>query len=102
VAALTAGADAAALVQVLIRFEADPPPMGGRRLIDPEADVSAEAVLDAAAVRAYCGKLRELQEGLSHACRGRGVAFASVTAGVSLDSLCRTDLLPAGVLGVRR
>ena len=102
VRALIRGSDAAKLVQVLSPFEADPPELGGRRLTDPEADEAAEVTLDRAAVRAYRGRLRALNDGLSRACRRLGATFATVVAGPGLEAVCRDVLCPAGVLGVRR
>ena len=70
---LTRGADAATLIQILSPFEADPPAVGGRRLIDPEADESAEVTLDRAAVAAYRARLRALTDGLARAATACGV-----------------------------
>ena len=107
VRSLTDRCGAPKLVQVLSRFEADPPATGGRRLIDPEANrgagESAEVTLDAAAVAAYRARLRALTGGLAAACRGRGAAFAVLVAdpATSLHDHCRNSLAPAGLLRVR-
>ncbi|NNJ24580.1 DUF58 domain-containing protein [Alienimonas chondri] len=99
---LARGTDAATLIQILSSFEADPPELGGRRLTDPEADEAAEVTLDRPAVAAYRARLRALIDGLARACRSHGATFATLVAGPNLNELCRSTLVPAGALGVRR
>ncbi len=99
---LSRGTDAATLIQVLSGFEANPPELGGRRLTDPEANEAAEVTLDRGAVAGYRGRLRALTDGLARASRSSGATFATVVAGPPLADLCRSVLVPAGALGVRR
>jgi len=95
---LADGASALWLVQLLADHEAAPPVSGGVRLVDVETGEYHDLVLNEGNVNAYLKRLANLQTGLRQATRRAGARFLTVTAGASLDAICRNTLLPAGAV----
>lgn len=86
------------LVQTLSAFEADPTPLGGRRLVDVETGTSTDLVLDRTTIAAYKERLTALQEGLVRQGRRFSATFVAVTADDGLESICRNELCTAELL----
>jgi uncharacterized protein (DUF58 family) len=93
-------ADASVLwvVQLLGAFEADPQPVGGKRLTDCESDATLDLVIDSPACARYRARLTALQASLAAECRRYHASFAIATAEPGLASLCRETLVPARML----
>lgn len=96
---LAAGAGALGLIQVLSKFDIDPPLGSALRLVDAESGEHRDLVLDAATVDAYLVRLERLTEGLSQECRRAAGVFGRVVAGDDdgLESACRGVLRQRGV-----
>lgn len=92
--------DASALwvIQVLNAWEADPSPLGGRRLVDLETGGEADLVIDRKTIAGYVERLRRLQEELARNCRRAHAPFVTLIADRGLTTLCREDLCAAEVL----
>jgi len=86
------------VVQILHAWEADPTPMGGRRLVDVETGGEADLVIDRRAISAYKERLGQLQQELARNCRRVGALFATLVADRGLATLCRDDLCKVGML----
>lgn len=86
------------IVQVLHAWEADPTPLGGRRLIDVETGGEVDLVVDRRTITAYKERLNQLQQALSRSCRRAGSLFATLVADRGLAALCRDDLCTTGML----
>ncbi len=86
------------MIQTLAAVEADPAPVGGRKLIDAESGDESNLVLDRRTIAAYKERLTALQQGLSRQCRRFHATFATTIADQGLDSICRTDLCAAELL----
>jgi hypothetical protein len=84
--------------QILNRWEADPTPLGGRRLIDMETEMESDLVLDDAVISEYRTRLGRLQEQLGRGCRRRQAVFATLIADAGLKSICAKTLCRLGVL----
>jgi len=93
-------ADASALweLQVLTAWEADPVPLGGRRLIDAETAAEAEIIIDRKAVTAYKERLGRLQAELARECRRVHAPFVTLIAEKGLATLCHDELCAAEIL----
>lgn len=92
--------DASALwvLQLLTRWEADPEPTSGRRLVDVESGASIDLVLDRRTIANYRERLGRLQADLSRACRRVHATFVILHADKGLPALCRDELCAAGIL----
>ena len=101
VRSLAAGAGALWMVQVLGAWEANPTPLGGRRLIDSETSAETNLVVGGEVIAEYRARLRLLQEELARSCRRAGATFATVIAERGLLALCRDELILAGMLQIR-
>lgn len=86
------------VIQVLGEWEADPAPMGGRKLVDAESGMESNLMLDRRAVNDYKRRLHHLQDELARGCRRVHASFLSVVAERGLRELCRADLCAAGLL----
>ncbi len=86
------------LVQVLSAWEADPWPLGGRRLVDLETHQQTDLVLSPAVIGEYLERLNGLRESLAVAARRVQGYFVTVIADHGLERLCREDLCAAGLL----
>lgn len=95
-------ADAASLwvVQVLNRFECDPTPLGGRRLIDVESGEEADLLINPQRIKEYLTRLDRLQTEMSRSCRRVHAPFVTVVAEQGLMGICRKELCEAGLLRV--
>ncbi len=85
-------------IQVLGEWEANPTPLGGRRMIDLESSQQSDLLLDRKTIAAYVERLRRLQESLARACRRSHAAWASLVAERGLATLCRDELCATGML----
>ncbi len=92
------GAGALWVVQLLSRWESDPVPFGGRRLVDVESGAEADVVLNPVAVAEYRRRLNAVQNSIREACRRVRGRFVALIADDGLPSLCRHDLCKAGWL----
>jgi uncharacterized protein (DUF58 family) len=97
---LAAETSALWVIQVLSAWEADPPAVGGRRLIDLETGREADVVIDRRAVEGYLSRLNALQEDLLRNCRRIHATFTTLVADRGLAALCRDDLCACGLLRV--
>ena len=97
---LATGASALWVVQSLNSCEADPTPLGGRRIIDVETQHESDLVIDRAAIAAYMKRLGLLQDELLKGCRRCHASFVTLVADRGLASLCRDDLCASGMLRV--
>lgn len=98
---LATGASSLWMIQLLTGWEAQPTAIGGRHLVDVESDDEWDLIIDEAAVERYLQRLRTLQRSLQTACRRAHAEFVTVVADEGLDSICRRDLVRAGMLRVR-
>lgn len=94
------GAAALTLIQVLSSAEADPPVGQPSRLIDVETSTKLDVMLDAPTVARYLRRLAALETALARAARRAGGHFVRVTDARDLPTICREDLVPAGLLEV--
>ena len=97
---LAAGASTLWMIQLLTAFEADPTPLGGRRLIDVETTGEADLLIDRKTVAGYLERLGRLQEELARSCRRVHAPFVICIADRGLPTLCREELCAAGILRV--
>jgi uncharacterized protein (DUF58 family) len=97
---LAAGASVLWVIQLLNEWEAQPTPLGGRRIIDIETGAETDLMLDRKTVAAYLQRLGALQEELMRHCRRTHAPFVTLIADRGLDALCRLDLTAAGMLRV--
>ena len=88
------------IVQVLGAWEADPTPLGVRRLVDNETASEADLLINQASIDEYLERLHRLQRGLVRACRRAEASFVTVQAEAGLEQACRDDLCAAGMLRV--
>ena len=88
------------IVQVLGAWEADPTPLGGRRLVDNETASEADLLINQASIDEYLERLHRLQRGLVQASRRAEASFVTVQAEAGLEQACRDDLCAAGMLRV--
>ena len=95
---LAVDASALVLIQVLAQFEADPPLLGGRKLVDVESREFDDQRLDEETVANYKRRLRALQRGLAEEARRHGARFVLVVSDGKLDAVCRENLCAAGIL----
>lgn len=86
------------VLQVLSKQEADPAPLGGRRLTDLETGGEADVFLNEATIGEYRRRLKALQDGLQTSCRRVRARFAPLVAEKGLRELCRYDLCAAGII----
>ncbi|MBA3312139.1 MAG: DUF58 domain-containing protein [Planctomycetota bacterium] len=86
------------MIQTLAAFEADPLPLGGRKLIDAETGDESNLVLDRRTIAAYRERLTTLQQGLSRQCRRFHATFVTVVADRGLEAVCREELCAAELL----
>jgi hypothetical protein len=84
-------------VQLLDPWELEPTPDGAMTLVDCELGTRASLRLDATALRVYGERLARLCETLRDGVLAVGGSFVRVAAG-ELSTICRRDLVPAGVL----
>lgn len=97
---LATDASALWIIQLLNAWEADPTPLGGRRLVDVETTGEVDMLIDRKAVTGYLQRLGRLQEELSRHCRRVHAPFVTLVANRGLPALCRSDLCAAGILRV--
>lgn len=95
---LAADVTALWLIQTLAAFEADPSPLGGRKLVDVETGDETDLVLDRRTVMAYKERLAALQQGLARQCRRFHAAFVTVVVDRGLEAACREGLCTAELL----
>lgn len=88
------------VIQVLGEWEADPTPLGGRRLVDQETSAEADLLLNRHTIDEYRGRLRRLQRGLAQACRRAEATYVSVVAEAGLEQVCRDELCVSGILRI--
>lgn len=86
------------LIQTLAAFEADPSPLGGRKLADIETGDETDLVLDRTTITAYKERLATLQQGLARQCRRSHATFVTVVADGGLEAICREKLCSAELL----
>jgi hypothetical protein len=86
------------IVQVLHQWEADPTPLGGRRLVDVETLGQLDLVIDRHAIAAYKQRLQQLQAEVARNCRRARAPFVTLIAERGLAALCRDDLCAADML----
>jgi len=97
---LSAGASVLWIIQLLNEWEANPTPIGGRRLIDLETGSEIDLMIDRRTIATYLQRLEALQEELQRNCRRVHAPFVSLIAEQGLAALCRTELTAAGMLRV--
>ena len=86
------------VLQVLNRWESDPTPLGGRRLIDMETELESDLVLDEKVISEYRARLHRLQELLGRSCRRHHAVFATLIADPGLMEVCSKNLCRLGIL----
>lgn len=86
------------VVQVLNPWEADPTPLGGRRLIDVETGLESDLVVDRRAIAEYLSRLSILRSELLKNCRRLHGLFAGVVCNRNLLRICQDELCAAGML----
>lgn len=89
------------IIQTLAAFEADPTPLGGRKLVDVETGDESDLVLDRRTTAAYKERLAALQQGLTRQCRRFHAPFVTVVADRGLEAVCREELCEAELLRPR-
>lgn len=95
---LAAGASVLWVVQLLTAWEANPTPLGGRRLVDIEAGSELDLQIDPRSIQTYLNRLNTLQTELQRQCRRAQATFVTLTAETGLETICRGELSAAGVL----
>ena len=75
VRSLAADASTLWLIQVLTRWESQPTPLGGRRLLDVERRSETDLVIDQPAIDGYRRRLKRVQDALEQNCRRVQGAF---------------------------
>lgn len=95
---LATGASALWVLQLLTAWEADPSPLGGRRLVDAETAAESDMIVDRKAISRYKERLKLLQDELARNCRRVHATFVPLIADRGLETLCREDLCAAEVL----
>eukprot|EP00913_Durusdinium_trenchii_P023457 g22035.t1 len=88
---LATGAGHLWVLQVLGQWEADPEPLGGRKLVDAETAAESNLILDRKAVNEYKTRLHHLQDELARSCRRVHANFVTLIAERGLRETCRTD-----------
>jgi hypothetical protein len=86
------------VLQVLNRWESDPAPLGGRRLIDLETQLESDLVLDEKVISEYRQRLSRLQELLGVSCRRKQAVFTTLIADSGLREVCAKSLCRLGLL----
>jgi len=86
-----------AIVQLTLADEAEPPAIGGHRLVDVEGHGELDLVIDESTIRDYRARFTRLRLGLSRAARRVGAPFAHIVAGTSVREVAR-GLAAAGVV----
>ncbi|MEM1061702.1 MAG: DUF58 domain-containing protein [Planctomycetota bacterium] len=94
-------ANAGVLIQPLAAWEADPTPLGGRRLIDAERNEAADLRIDAGRIAEYRTRLERLRRDSAAACRRYRTVFVPVIAEDGLTEICRGPLTEAGLLRMK-
>ncbi len=89
---LATGCSALWVLQTLHAWEADPKPLGGRRLIDVESGTESDLVLDEATIRGYQERFGRMQAELSRNCRRMHARFVPIIVDGGLASVCRGPL----------
>lgn len=97
---LATGASALWVLQLLSGWEANPTPVGGRRLVDVESAAESDLILDRKTIAGYQRRLQQLQEELVRNCRRVHATFVPLIADKGLQALCREDLCAAEILRV--
>lgn len=97
---LSAEASALWMIQILHAWEADPTPLGGRKMLDVETGGDAEIVVDRQSIAAYKSRLTALQDELLRHCRRAHASFITLVAERGLPDLCRNELCSAGLLRI--
>ena len=95
---LAADSGALRVIQLLNAWEADPTPLGGRRLIDAESYSDADLFIDRKAIATYRERLTRLQEELSRCCRRVHAPFVMLIAERGFPALCQSELCTSGIL----
>ncbi len=95
---LAADASTLWLIQVLTRWESQPTPIGGRRLLDVERRTETDLVIDQPAIDGYRRRLKRLQDALEQNCRRVQGAFVPIVAESGLADVCQLELARAGIL----
>lgn len=86
------------VLQILNRWESDPTPLGGRRLVDLETRLESDLVLDEKVISEYRMRLLRLQELLGRSCRRKQAVFSTVIADPGLMEVCAKNLCRLGLL----
>lgn len=94
-----AGADRAVFVQVLTKFEDDPPPGAEIRLEDAESGDWLDVRLDATTIQGYKHRLGVLREDLERRLRLAGGVLATLREDDAPERMIRR-LLETSVVGV--
>lgn len=95
---LATDASALWMIQVLNRWESDPTPLGGRKLVDLETEGELDLLLDRRTIAGYVERLGMLQTELARNCRRAKATFVTLVADRGLPTLCRDDLCAVGIL----
>lgn len=86
------------VIQILNRWESDPTPLGGRRLVDLETQLESDLVLEEKVISEYRTRLHRLQELLGTSCRRKQAVFSTVIADAGLMAICAKSLCRIGLL----
>lgn len=95
---LADGAGLLWLIQTVTAWELEPTSPGGRRLVDPETDEHLDLVITPGTLARYRSRLQQLRDGLERAAHLAGAVFVTAVVDRGLETLCRDDLFPRGVL----
>ena len=95
---LAGQASALWLVQLLTAWEADPQPLGGRRLADVETGGEIDLRINRQTIDIYRNRLTRLQTELDRNCRRAHATFIRAVADPGLGAVCRSELSAAGLV----
>ncbi len=97
---LVARAGGLVLLQVLGAEDAQPPRSGALRLTDSESGANLDLVVDEGRAKDYAKRLDRHVRVWSEECRRVAGRWLSIVADADVDTLCRRDLVPHGLITV--
>lgn len=95
---LADGAGLLWIIQTVTAWELEPGSPGGRRLVDAETDEHLDLVVTSRTIARYRGRLQQLRDGLERAARQAGAVFVTTVVDRGLETVCRDELFPRGIL----
>jgi len=95
---LATNASALWMIQLLTRWESHPTNLGGHRLTDVESGQEVDLYLNESVLTNYRNRLKTLQDSLRINAQRLHSKFVVAIADETLSPLCRSTLVPAGLL----